>query len=163
MNGFERLRHPAPSGWMSPKQGNIQSNLPRKKYIKHTNPNTRADKISKKKKRVQKVEQRPLALDLAGWHMSGHHTWLHSDTEFPSGSRALAFSKIFQFCPDWFLAFFKISSKSVQIVAKPPLPFPGVLQPGASNSRISRTHFEYSWQLELDFLNRFPALVPCTF
>ena len=48
MNGFERLRHPAPSGWMSPKQGNIRSNLPRKKYIKHTNPNTRADEISKR-------------------------------------------------------------------------------------------------------------------
>ena len=93
MNRFERLQHPAPSRWMSPKQGNIRSNLPRKKYIKHTNPNTRADEISKKK------EHR-------------HHTWLHSDTEFPSGSRALAFSKILsnlsKLVPGLFQIFFKI-------------------------------------------------------
>ena len=41
-----------------------------------------------------------------------HHTWLHSDTEFPSGSRALAFSKISsnlsKLVPGLFQNFFKI-------------------------------------------------------
>ena len=50
---FKRLGHP--HGWMSPKEGNIPLNLPWEAYMKHTNPNIRADEISKKK-RVQKVE-----------------------------------------------------------------------------------------------------------
>ena len=54
------------------------------------------------------------------------------------------FQKFCQFCPDWLLAFFKISTKSVRIVTKPPLPLPGVLLPltlgGLTNPCASLTH-----------------------
>ena len=64
------------------------------------------------KKRIQNVEQWLLALDLAGWHISRYHTWLHSDTEFPFGLRVLAFSKILSIlsglAPGLFQNFFKI-------------------------------------------------------
>jgi len=96
-----------------------------KKYnLKHTNPNTRADKHSEKKKehswtlelnvRVEHKSFTNSGTELLhhGWHMSGQLTWLHSETEFLSGSRALAVSKISsilsRLAPSRFQNFFKI-------------------------------------------------------
>ena len=93
IDGFERLQHPSWVDVTKKRQHSIEFSMTKihETYkFKH-----KSGQNFKKKEYLQKVERRLLVPDLAGYHMSGHHTWLHSDTEFPSGWRALAFSKNF--------------------------------------------------------------------